>query len=109
MLRTCMVVAVAAVVGSCSQPEPRKHPAGATPYTEAEKAEIDRRASEMTTRPCDMKWSETEIAARKATGLVTDMDITARGLVITVDAARLARRPTGALESLVESADWTVQ
>lgn len=40
MVRTFMVLALAAAVGSCSQPEPRKHPAGATPYTEAEKAEI---------------------------------------------------------------------
>ena len=39
MVRAFTVVALAVLAGSCSPPE-RKHPAGATPYSEAEKAEI---------------------------------------------------------------------
>lgn len=39
MTRAFTVLSLAILAGSCSPPE-RKHPAGATPYSEAEKAEI---------------------------------------------------------------------
>jgi hypothetical protein len=46
MVRSFAFATLAILAVGCSPPtEPKQHPAGATPFTEAEKAEIDRRAS----------------------------------------------------------------
>lgn len=59
-------------------------------------------------KACDMAWSETEIAARRASGLISGMDVTSSGLTVEVSETRLSNRPEGTLESIVEAADCAI-
>jgi len=94
-MRIRIAVLSLALVGACGEPAQKQ--AAEPGSTNAALA-----------KHCDTAWSETEIAGRKATGLLREMDVDTSGLALVVDETRLADRPAGALDSLVAAADCVI-